>query len=355
MTNIVLNSQDTQAIFNAVSNKEATLKELKVMFPTVIGEAKTFKEAKTMAEEFHAKTVGEEMASNANENAYTSLREQAAIEVPKMLEEKGKLTFAIASIIDELKGDFDNSNEFLAFCKDKLGLGKASVYNYLKLHGTFGSKPEFSKVATRVLNELSRYKNLKDIIDEAEVLALDGKLDTKAAMKLIDDNELKLNPPATEQEDEPEIPEQSTKNESETDLPDDTDLPWKESDEEPETPSNTVVQPTVAPEKSNTLDKEDDTAELHKQIERLLEQLETANKTIANMQATSNRDVKVASAPMLPQFSNACYYARLGLSQSESSDKSRVKKAFRELVKLGYGEGHEAFPRLKEAMESLIG
>ena len=56
---------------------------------------------------------------------------------------------------------------------------------------------------------------------------------------------------------------------------------------------------------------------------------------------------------MLPQFKSSCFYARLGLSAEEATKKTAVNKARRELVKLGYGEGHEAWALISEAVEEL--
>ena len=87
------------------------------------------------------------------------------------------------------------------------------------------------------------------------------------------------------------------------------------------------------------------------QIKALTEQLQAANDRIAFL--SSARESKKAAAPMLPQFKSSCFYARLGLSAEEATKKTAVNKARRELVKLGYGEGHEAWPLISEAVEEL--
>ena len=57
---------------------------------------------------------------------------------------------------------------------------------------------------------------------------------------------------------------------------------------------------------------------------------------------------------MLPQFTNACPYAVLGLGQVEAKQITKVKKAFRELIKCGYGQGHDAFELLTKAKDQLL-
>lgn len=71
------------------------------------------------------------------------------------------------------------------------------------------------------------------------------------------------------------------------------------------------------------------------------------------MELTATRETKKASAPMLPQFKSKCMYARLGLSVEQSMSLAAVNKAKRELVRLGYGEGHDAWPLIHEAVEAL--
>lgn len=351
MTELMTQEQAIKLLAD-LENRTTSLKKLKGEY-TQIADCKTFDQAIKLVEALTQEVVAtEETAIEEPVN----LREQVKTEVLHLLEENAKSTFKIAGLIGGVKEDFDKSDEFLAWCKAELGLAKASVYKYLKINKVFNGKKEFECVAMRVLSELSSYKHLDKIIDDAESLALEGKLDSKACLALIDAHEEKINPkPAPKPAEAPtpstqpltDIPEQvEEEDEDEDDIPFDVD---------------SVILPTASKPVEQQKADSDETQEpstseidaLTKQIEALTQQLAEANKTIAEMSKTSKRDTKVASAPMLPQFKNACLYARLGLGQVESRDKKVVKKAYRELVSLGYGEGHEAFSSIKEAVESL--
>ncbi len=89
-------------------------------------------------------------------------------------------------------------------------------------------------------------------------------------------------------------------------------------------------------------------------IQELRGLLTTANDLIKTLQGEKVQHNTAKAMPMLPQFKNACPYAVLGLGQVEATKLTVVKKAFRELIKCGYGKGHEAFELLTKAKDQLL-
>ena len=82
--------------------------------------------------------------------------------------------------------------------------------------------------------------------------------------------------------------------------------------------------------------------------------LEAANSIIKELQTSNVVRSKASNAPTLPQFKSKCTYAVLGLSQEQAEKPAAIKKAFREIIKCGYGDGHEAFDLLTQAKDKLL-
>ena len=289
------------------------------------------------------------------ENTLISVREAATAEIKQHLDNIGTSYIKVGACLNELRGDFEGQKDFLAYVESEFGIKKAQCYKLMSVARVFEGDDRFKGVAMRVMLALVPFADENIIMEKAAELAANGKLDTNAVNALI---EPKKEPKAemVQSKAEPVKPQENAAEAAEsqeTQAPQlvppvsepDTDesTPWEE-EIKPETPKAAPLDNTANTENAAI-------AGLLAQIKALTEQLQAANDRIASL--SSARESKKESAPMLPQFKSSCFYARLGLSAEEATKKTAVNKARRELVKLGYGEGHEAWALISEAVEEL--
>lgn len=289
------------------------------------------------------------------ENILVSVREAATAEIKQHLDNIGTSYLRVGACLNELRGDFEGQKDFLAYVESEFGIKKAQCYKLMSVARVFEGDDRFKGVAMRVMLALVPFADENIIMEKAAELAAEGKLDTNAVNALIEPKK----EPKTETvqyKAEPVKPQENATEAAEsqeTQAPQgvppmsepDTDesAPW-EDESKPEAPKAAPLDNTANTENAAM-------AGLLAQIKALTEQLQAANDRIAAL--TSARESKKAAAPMLPQFKSSCFYARLGLSAEEATKKAAVNKARRELVKLGYGEGHEAWALISEAVEEL--
>ena len=271
------------------------------------------------------------------ENILVTVREAATAEIKKHLDNIGSSYLRIGSCLNELKQDFDGQKEFLAYVEAEFGIKKSQCYNLMNVARTFDGDDRFQGVAMRVMLALIPYADENIIMEKAAELAVEGKLDTLAVNALI--NPSKPSKPETVQPQPEAVKPQENATEAAGQAPQSVPPEAK-----PEAPKAAPLDNTANTENAAM-------AGLLAQIKALTEQLQAANDRIASL--SSARESKKAAAPMLPQFKSKCMYARLGLSAEEAEKKTAVNKAKRELVKLGYGEGHEAWALISEAVEEL--
>lgn len=285
------------------------------------------------------------------ENTLISVREAATAEIKAHLESIGASYLKVGSLLNELRGDFENQREFLAYVEAEFCIKKAQCYNLMNVARCFDGDGRFKGVAMRVMLALIPFADEGKIIDKAAELAANGKLDTKAVNALVSPSK-PVKVEVSQPQDEPaKVTENAAPVESEVlqTVPQevapesDESAPWEE-ESKPEAPKAAPLDNMANTENAAI-------AGLLAQIKALTEQLQAANDRIASL--SSARESKKAAAPMLPQFKSSCFYARLGLSAEEATKKTAVNKAKRELVKLGYGEGHEAWALISEAVEEL--
>ena len=289
------------------------------------------------------------------ENTLLSVREAATAEIKQHLDNIGTSYIKVGACLNELRGDFEGQKDFLAYVESEFGIKKAQCYKLMSVARVFEGDGRFKGVAMRVMLALVPFADENIIMEKAAELAAEGKLDTNAVNALIEPKkEPKAEPvqskaePVKPQENAAEAAEsqetqapQAVPPVSEPDT--DESAPWEE-ESKPEAPKAAPLDNTANTENAAI-------AGLLAQIKALTEQLKEANDRIAAL--SSARESKKAAAPMLPQFKSSCFYARLGLSAEEATKKTAVNKARRELVKLGYGEGHEAWALISEAVEEL--
>ena len=273
------------------------------------------------------------------ESTLVSVREAATAEIKAHLEAIGTSYLKVGSLMNELRGDFENQREFLAYVEAEFGIKKAQCYNLMNVSRCFDGDDRFKGVAMRVMLALIPFADDGATMDKAAELAASGELDTKAVNALVS----------------PSKPVKTEASQSQAEV-----TKAAENAAPVESEALQTVPQEVAPESDEPappkLDNAENTenaamASLLAQIKTLTEQLTAANDRIAEL--TSARETKKSAAPMLPQFKSSCFYARLGLSAEEATKKTAVNKARRELVKLGYGEGHEAWALISQAVEEL--
>lgn len=276
-----------------------------------------------------------------------SLREEIAVEIRTHLDNIGTSYMAVGKALNEVRADFDKGADFLAWVDAEFGIKKAYAYRLMKIAETFGSDNRWSGVAMRVLAVMTQHIDNVELIEKAAELAADGKLDTKSLDALIAPVK-----PVEESKPEPKQPQADAVKSPEK-LPEET-----EQDDEPpfdvEAPSTSVEVMEVRTEAPKPV--QEDESDRIKGLLSLIQTLRDTNeKLVEEMAAMRNeRQAKKAVAPMLPQFKSSCFYARLGLSAEEATKKTAINKAKRELVKLGYGEGHEAWNSISEAVDNLL-
>ena len=289
------------------------------------------------------------------ENLLVSVREAATAEIKQHLDNIGTSYLRVGACLNELRGDFEGQKDFLAYVESEFGIKKAQCYKLMSVSRVFEGDARFKGVAMRVMLALVPFADENIIMEKAAELAADGKLDTNAVNALIDPKK-ETKAETVQSKPEPVKPQENAieaVESQETQVPQavppasepDTDesAPWEE-ESKPEAPKTAPLDNTANTENAAI-------AGLLAQIKALTEQLQAANDRIAAL--SSSRESKKAAAPMLPQFKSSCFYARLGLSAEEATKKTAVNKARRELVKLGYGEGHEAWALISEAVEEL--
>lgn len=285
------------------------------------------------------------------ENTLVSVREAATAEIKAHLEAIGTSYLKVGYLLNELRGDFENQREFLAYVEAEFGIKKAQCYNLMNVSRCFDGDDRFKGVAMRVMLALIPFADDGATMDKAAELAASGELNTKAVNALVSPSK-PVNTEASQSQAEvtkatekaaPVEPEALQSVPQEVAPEGDKSAPWDDA------PATTEA---AAPKLDNAENTENAAmASLLAQIKTLTEQLTAANDRIAEL--TSARETKKRAAPMLPQFKSSCFYARLGLSAEEATKKTAVNKARRELVKLGYGEGHEAWALISEAVEEL--
>ena len=289
------------------------------------------------------------------ENTLVSVREAATAEIKQHLDNIGTSYIKVGACLNELRGDFEGQKDFLAYVESEFGIKKAQCYKLMSVARVFEGDERFKGVAMRVMLALVPFADENIIMEKAAELAAGGKLDTNAVNALIEpkkdikDDKVQPKPePVKPQENATEAAESQETQAPQAVPPvsepeDDESTPWEE-ESKPEAPKAAPLDNTANTENTAI-------AGLLAQIKALTEQLQAANDRIASL--SSARESKKAAAPMLPQFKSSCFYARLGLSAEEATKKTAVNKARRELVKLGYGEGHEAWALISEAVEEL--
>ncbi|AIM51234.1 hypothetical protein phD2B_007 [Lelliottia phage phD2B] len=288
-------------------------------------------------------------SDTVEEMVIVPVRESVAVEIHALLDNIGASYLKVGSLLNEARADFEAQKEFLAWAESEFSIKKAQCYNLMNVARVFDGNGKFKGVAMRVMLALVSHADDAEIMDKAAEMAMDGKLDTAAVNALT--GKQRATPTNEEVEDieqaqAAQAGAQASESQPLQALPAETtagdDAPF-DTDERTATPAAPLANASNAE---------------NERTAALLDTIKQLNQQIADMQAalnerTSERETRKSAAPLLPQFKSKCMYARLGLSAEEAEKKTSVNKARRDLVKLGYGEGHEAYALICEAVEAL--
>ena len=288
-----------------------------------------------------------------------TLRETVVVEIRQHLENIGATYIRVGSLLNEVRGDFEGQKDFLAWVEVEFSIKKAQCYNLMNVAKTFEGNEAFKSVAMRVMLALVPHADNMEVMEKAAEMATAGTLDTAAVNELTGKPAKPVGTPVVAGIEQAKAAQEGA--EAAPQALQTVPAPADTDEEDDSAPFDLTVSATVA--HSAPVEPSQPVALPNEENERtnaLLATIKQLNETIAEMQATINartseREARKSAAPMLSQFKSKCMYARLGLSAEDAEKKTAVKKAQRELVKAGYGEGHDAWSFITEAVTSLIG
>ncbi|ASP46294.1 hypothetical protein HOR87_gp14 [Marinomonas phage CB5A] len=237
----------------------------------------------------------------------------------------------IGRLLIDLHGEFKAQDkpysEYLVYCKATFGLGKSSVSEWCKAARFVIDDSRFEGVAAFNILRLAKHAD-KDQIERAADFALSKTLTNAVLNEILDPTPSKA------------VKETLAKEEEEV---------TRKIDE-----ALNKVQPVEAKwEDEKEVDNQKG-EELINQIKSLTKALDAANELNKQLREESESRKYEKALPMLPQFSSKSPITVLGLAPESAGKVTHVRKAFREMVRIGYGEGHEAYLLLCEARDTLL-
>lgn len=268
-------------------------------------------------------------------NAITRI-EEIVLEISTKLDVIQKESVCVGTLLIEAKEELTEKGgtyaQFIEWCGLNFSIGKAQASKLMKVATVFSEDKRFTGVAMRVLYSLA-CNATPEQMDRAAEFAANDSLDSAVLNQL-------LNP-------KPEVKKV-------VELVESTLEEITEQQKELDSVLNNVPAREVIDNPVIDLSSTEEKKELTGEIQELRKALEAANSLIKELTNSKVKHNDSKLMPMLPQFHNACPYAVLGLGQVEVKKITVVKKAFRELIKCGYGAGHEAFELLTGAKDKLL-
>ena len=260
-------------------------------------------------------------------------------EIKATIADAGKATFHLGELLLKAKDAHESTPDFLKWVDEKFGIKKAWAYRLMKVASVF-QEDAWKATAVEVLYTLQSQATDSQL-EQARELAEAGKLNRKTLSDLLEPAA-----PPVKQVEQPE-PQSSQK------------LLQQAADSLIASAAEPQEAAPQLPE-SSALDSkpQEDREDLMELVRDLREQLALQQQQNAELmkQITEANKPRIAAsnAPMLPQFSSTCMYARLGLAAEDAADKTKILEAFKSLCKAGYGRQHEAYSLLDEARHKLI-
>lgn len=280
----------------------------------------------------------DDLLAQAEASALTEL-ECLEGEIKATIADAGKATFHLGELLLKAKDAHESTPDFLKWVDDKFGIKKAWAYRLMKVASVF-NEDSWKGTAVEVLYTLQSQATDSQL-EQARALAEAGSLTRKTLAELLEPVAPAVKPEALQ---EPQSSQKLLEQAANTIIDDARAEPQEAAPMLPE---------------SSTLDKpQEESAELMELVRDLREQLAISHQQNAELLAqiaeANKPRIAASNAPMLPQFSSACLYARLGLSAEDATDKAKILEAFKSLCKAGYGRQHEAYALLDEARHELI-
>lgn len=253
-------------------------------------------------------------------------------EINQALATVGKAHLKIGALLLEAREACESQAEFLEWAFGKFGIKKSWAFRLMKVAKVFSCE-EWASVSPSHLYTLQAQADEQQM-EQARELAKAGKLDGKALQELLSG---------------PESVKCTTVPEGAEELPPFNTGAGDISPKLPAAKPAASLSPAAA--QATPVDVAVSApSELLERIGELTKALAEAQAKIAELTAPR---LQRGAAPILPQFRSSCMATRLGLSPEEAGDAGKVKEAFRDWVKLGYGRGHEAFELIEEATKEL--
>ncbi len=270
------------------------------------------------------------MADDMQEAPATNRLDEIVQEVRAAQESIASAAIRIGALLIEARDEFESQSEFLKWAKENVGYGKTMAFRLMKLHRELGDTEavsDMSLIALHTLTGIDEESKAK-VVDMAQARKEAGESAPTA-------DEVKAvaaeSAPSTPVDNDEEAGDGIASAAGEP-------APWAA-----DAPQASKPDDAPAPMPAST---GEDVQALYDLIETLRAELAEARKGAADKGGKSK-------APMLPQFRNDCYAARLGLSEAQAADPAKVKRALRDLVRAGYNSQHEAYAALAEAADAL--
>lgn len=260
-------------------------------------------------------------------------------EIKATIADAGKATFHLGELLLKAKDAHESTPDFLRWVDEKFGIKKAWAYRLMKVASVF-QEDAWKATAVEVLYTLQSQATDSQL-EQARELAEAGKLNRKTLSELLEP----VAPPVKQVE-QPE-PQSSQKllQQAADSLIASAAEPQEAA---PQLPESSVLD-------SKPQEDKEDLMEIVRELREQLALQQQQNAELMKQIAEANKPrIAASNAPMLPQFSSACMYARLGLAAEDAADKAKILEAFKSLCKAGYGRQHEAYSLLDEARHKLI-
>ena len=260
-------------------------------------------------------------------------------EIKATIADAGKATFHLGELLLKAKDAHESTPDFLKWVDEKFGIKKAWAYRLMKVASVF-QEDAWKATAVEVLYTLQSQATDSQL-EQARELAEAGKLNRKTLSELLEPVS-----PAIKQVEQPE-PQSSQKllQQAADSLIASAAEPQEAA---PQLPESSVLD-------SKPQEDKEDLMELVRDLREQLALQQQQNAELMKQITEANKPrIAASNAPMLPQFSSACMYARLGLAAEDAADKAKILEAFKSLCKAGYGRQHEAYSLLDEARHKLI-
>lgn len=283
-------------------------------------------------------SLQEEMRSQAEASALTEL-ECLEGEIKATIADAGKATFHLGKLLLKAKDAHESTPDFLKWVDDKFGIKKAWAYRLMKVASVF-NEDVWKGTAVEVLYTLQSQATDSQL-EQARELAEAGKLNRKTLSELLEP----IAPPVKQVEQPEPQGSQKLLQQAADSLIASAAEPQEAA---PQLPESGVLD-------SKPQEDKEDLMELVRDLREQLALQQQQNAELMKQIAEANKPrIAASNAPMLPQFSSTCMYARLGLAAEDAADKTKILEAFKSLCKAGYGRQHEAYSLLDEARHKLI-